>query len=266
MEDQILITNIQRFSLHDGPGIRTTVFCKGCSLRCPWCANPENLESYPEEYIKDGKSGKYGRYISCKELVDEVMKDELFYRQQRQGIGLEALPGGVTFSGGEPLLQADKLEAVWCELRDKDIHLCVETCLFVPTDMLALALQYIDLFYTDVKILDEKRCKNIVHGDLKQYMANIDMLFERNKQVVFRIPVIGTFTDDERNRQGIISLLKKYKPLKVELIKEHNLGRSKYLTLGKEPLNLHTVEDAFMEQYKWSIEETTGIHTEICKV
>ncbi len=266
MGDRILVTNIQRFSLHDGPGIRTTVFCKGCSLRCPWCANPENLGPYPEEYIKDGRPGKYGRYLSCEELFDEVMKDEIFYRQQGQGTGLEVLPGGVTFSGGEPLLQADRLEPVWRELKEKDVHLCAETCLFLPVDMLALALRYIDLFYVDIKILDAERCKNVIHGDLKQYLTNIDILFGGNKQTVFRIPVIGAYTDDEKNCGRIIDLLKKYKPLKVELMKEHNLGQSKYLSLGKEPLELHTVTDAFMERYKRDIEETTGIPTEICRV
>ena len=85
MDEHILITNIQRFSLHDGPGIRTTVFCKGCSLRCPWCANPENLEPRSEDYVKDGVPGTYGRYISCEELLQEVMKDEMFYRQCAPG-------------------------------------------------------------------------------------------------------------------------------------------------------------------------------------
>lgn len=266
MENRILITNIQRFSLHDGPGIRTTVFCKGCSLRCPWCANPENLEPHPEEYIKDGNPGKYGRYISCEELIEEAMKDELFYRQQGRGAGLDALPGGVTFSGGEPLLQAARLEPVWRGLRDRDVHLCVETCLFVPSDMLVLALRYIDLFYVDIKVLDIERCKNIIHGDLKQYLTNVDILFSGNRKVVFRIPVIGTYTDDEKNREETISMLKEYKPLKVELIKEHNLGQSKYFSLGKEPLDLHTVTDAFMEQYKRDIEEVTGIPAEICRI
>ena len=102
MKDQILITNIQRFSLHDGPGIRTTVFCKGCSLRCPWCANPENLEARLETYVKDGKSGIYGRFISKNDLYETVMRDEPFYRQQGQESGLAALPGGVTYSAVVP--------------------------------------------------------------------------------------------------------------------------------------------------------------------
>lgn len=266
MEDRILITNIQRFSLHDGPGIRTTVFCKGCSLRCPWCANPENLEPHPEEYIKDGKPGRYGRYISCEELVEEVVKDELFYRQRGQGTGLDALPGGVTFSGGEPLLQAEKLEPIFRRLKDAHVHQCVETCLFVPSERLAVAMNYIDLFYVDIKILDEERCRRILHGDLEQYMANVRTLFEARKQVVFRIPVIGGYTDDAQNRQAVIEFLRRYQPMKVELIKEHNLGQSKYVSLGKTPPELHTVTDELMEQYGREVEMKVNILVEVCKI
>ena len=95
----MLITNIQRFSLHDGPGIRTTVFLKGCSIRCPWCSNPENLNGYPEKYNKNGIEGIYGKEYSCDEVYDEIMKDEVFYEDD----------GGVTFSGGEALPQTVNL-------------------------------------------------------------------------------------------------------------------------------------------------------------
>lgn len=90
----MLITNIQRFSLHDGPGIRTTVFMKGCSLRCPWCSNPENLNPYPEKYTKKGINGIYGREYTCDEVYYEIIKDRAFYGSD----------GGVTFSGGRSLI------------------------------------------------------------------------------------------------------------------------------------------------------------------
>ncbi len=266
MDEQILITNIQRFSLHDGPGIRTTVFCKGCGVRCPWCANPENLEPRPEDYVKDGVPGTYGRYISCEELVREVMKDELFYRQRGSGEGLDGLPGGVTYSGGEPLLQADRLEPVFRALKEAGIHQCVETSLFVPEERLDLAMRYINLFYVDIKILDEERCKAILYGDLEQYLINVGILFSAEKPIVFRIPVIGGFTDSAENRRMVIELIKQYSPMKVELIKEHNLGQSKYISLGKSPLELHTVTDEFMEQYKDAVVKTAGVPTEACKI
>lgn len=266
MKDQILITNIQRFSLHDGPGIRTTVFCKGCGLRCPWCANPENLESRPEGYIKDGKIGIYGQFMSCEDLFAEVMKDEPFYRQSGRGTGLDALPGGVTYSGGEPLLQADRLEALFQKLKDAEVHQCVETCLFVPADKLALAVQYIDFFYVDIKILNNELCRIILHGDLGQYLTNVRTLFEVGKPVVFRVPVIGGFTDSWENQREIAAFLERFRPIKVELIKEHNLGQSKYMTLGRKALELNSVTDEGMQDFRKLIWEQTGIETEICKV
>lgn len=95
----MLITNIQRFSLHDGPGIRTTIFLKGCSLRCPWCSNPENIKPYPEKYYKDGIEGIYGKNYTCDEVYNEIIKDRAFYDEN----------GGVTFSGGEALLYVNEL-------------------------------------------------------------------------------------------------------------------------------------------------------------
>lgn len=266
MKDKVLLTNIQRFSLHDGPGIRTTVFCKGCSLRCPWCANPENLEPQPEGYVKDGKPGIYGQFVTCEELYGEVMKDALFYRQKGQGTGLEALPGGVTWSGGEALLQADALKPLFQKLREAGVHQCVETCLFIPVDKLAIAMQYIDLFYVDIKILDKERCRSVLRGDLERYLTNVETLFAAHKPVVFRVPVIGGYTDGEENTEAIINLIRRYRPLKVELIKEHNLGQSKYVSLGKSPLELHTVTDGFMESYREKILSRTNVATEVCKV
>ena len=195
MENHVLVTNIQRFSLHDGPGIRTTVFLKGCSLHCPWCSNPENLHPYPEEYVKDGGKGIYGKYLSCDEIYREIIKDRIFYKQPDESIELGTHRGGVTFSGGEPLLQFDVLEPLLQRLKNENIHICVETSLFVPEDKLLIALRYVDMFYVDVKILDEATCFEILGGSLNQYKKNSEILFLSGKTVVFRVPVIGGFTD-----------------------------------------------------------------------
>ena len=148
----ILLTNIQRFSLHDGPGIRTTVFLKGCSLRCPWCSNPENLNPNPEKYVNNGLSGVYGREYNTDELYIEVVKDLAFYDGDWSSLELEEMPGGVTFSGGECLLQMDRLEPLLERLKAEKIHTAVETCLFAPAYQLSIAIKYIDLFYVDIKI------------------------------------------------------------------------------------------------------------------
>jgi pyruvate formate lyase activating enzyme len=277
----IVLTNIQRFSLHDGPGIRTTVFLKGCSLRCPWCSNPENLESNPQKYFKDGVQGTYGKYYSTSELVAECLKDKNFYEGKIQSpsdwnIGkddqIDRLPGGVTFSGGEALLQIEALAPVIDTLHNQDIHIAVETCLFAPLSAVVMALNLIDFFYIDMKILDEERCKTVEHGNLELYLANLNTVltwknaYGDHKPVVIRIPVIGSYTDTNENRKTVYDLIKRYRNsiLKIELIKEHNLAESKYRSLNMK-MDYHGVEDSLMEQYKEELSDL-GIIIEVCKI
>ncbi len=280
--DGVMLTNIQRFSLHDGPGIRTTIFLKGCVLKCPWCSNPENLSPCQEKYVRDGTEGIYGRVVSCEELYREVIKDMGFYAGAdsspdcqdffvQNSDELDRLPGGVTFSGGEALLQATRLMPLLERLQREHIHIAVETCLFVGSRQMNLALQYIDLFYVDVKILDEKACREILQGDIGIYTANLEALFSwrdqngRRKPVVFRVPVIGGFTDMDRNRKEIAALITRYMPIKVEIIKEHNLSISKYESLGLTAPDYKGVSDALMEAYKAELEKT-GVPVEICRI
>ena len=279
--NNILLTNIQRFSLHDGPGIRTTVFLKGCSLRCLWCSNPENLLPSPQPYIKDGIQGTYGRYYEPEELIKECLKDKAFYEGKLNDPAfwsitdanqIDLLPGGVTFSGGEALLQADALVTVCQALHEQAIHIAVETCLFIPPASLNLALEMVDFFYVDVKILDPDRCSSVEHGNLDLYLSNLHTLLSwtdskgHHKPVVIRIPVISSYTDSPTNRKKVHDLLDKYRDsiLKIELIKEHNLGESKYKSLGMQ-IDYHGVDDSLMEQYKNELSDL-GILTEICKI
>ena len=268
----LLITNIQRFSLHDGPGIRTTVFFKGCSLRCPWCSNPENISMVQQKYVKEGEVGTYGRYVSCDEIFDEIMKDKIFYGEFQKGteyVGtpdrLEALPGGATFSGGEALLQINRMEPLLIRLKETGIHMATETCLYVDSDKLSIGLKYIDLFYVDIKIMDKTKSKEIISGDFHLYLQNIDKLFESNIPVVFRIPVIGGYTDSIENQERVISLLRQYRPVRVELIKGHNLGAAKYRSMNIA-IPMHTeVSEVVLTDYKSRIEET-GLEVQICKI
>ena len=117
---KVRVTNIQRFCLNDGPGIRTTVFFKGCNLKCPWCANPENIEYEIQEFYNPNTNerGTFGYDIELEELERQLLKDESYYNMSQ---------GGITFSGGEPLLQFHKLEPLLKRLKEKNIHLCVET-------------------------------------------------------------------------------------------------------------------------------------------
>ena len=269
----ILLTNIQRFSLHDGPGIRTTVFLKGCSLRCPWCSNPENLNPHQEKYIKNRIEGTYGKEYTVDELYAELVKDLVFYDGDWGSSDLNKMPGGVTFSGGECMLQMDKLEPLLERLNDERIHTAVETCLFVPVNQLSIAINHIDLFYVDIKILDEVKCKEVLKGNFSLYYTNLQTLLSSGKPIVFRIPVIGSYTDSDDNRKKVCELIKEMygNVLKIELIKEHNLGMSKYrsfIDAGNEiKLPLYNgVSDEMLEKYKEEIEEVTNVPIEVCKI
>lgn len=267
-----LVTNIQRFSLHDGPGIRTTIFMKGCSLCCPWCSNPENISGFQQKYFKDDVSGTYGKYLSCDEIYAEVMKDRVFYGEYFgktvpaiTAEQLEQLPGGVTFSGGEALLQAERLEPLFKALKEGNIYMAVETGLFVPLESVRIAIKYISLFYIDIKILDEDKCRNILGGNLSLYFNNLNYVFEKEIPVIFRIPIIGGYTDETENQKKVLGLLKRYRPIKVELIKGHNLGAPKYVSLNLKEPDYKEASDEFLERYQSEIEEL-GVVTEICKI
>ena len=211
-------------------------------------------------------TGIYGEYLSCDEIYNELIKDKIFFDQVDKTSEHGVQRGGVTFSGGEPLLQFDVLAPLLKKLKKRDIHICVETSLFISEDKLSIALKYVDLFYVDVKILDGDKCQKILGGNLKQYIANLDFLFAAQKSVVLRVPIIGRFTDDSENINLIGNLIKKYKPIKIEIIKEHNLGKNKYQSLGKKALELHSVSDKEMEQIKDEISNMLGIVVEICKI
>lgn len=254
MQQDILITNIQRFSLHDGPGIRTTVFLKGCSLRCPWCANPENICGHKEPYERDGKQGIYGEYINCDDLYDILVRDEIYYDG-----------GGVTFSGGEPLLQINEMETLLKRLKERHIHICFETALFVDSDNVKKALRYADLLYVDVKFIEDEMCRKIIGGNVCVFTHNFQLLLESKKEFIVRIPIISNYTNYPQNIESIISFLRKNKIHCVELLREHHLGYSKYESLGKELPKLDGIDSETMEELRKKF-MTYGIDASVCQV
>ena len=288
-EKNILLTNIQRFSLHDGPGIRTTVFLKGCSIHCPWCSNPENLLHREQRYVKMDHNGKveeegtYGKWYSPDELYSEVIKDKSFYGycNANSATYLDSLPGGVTFSGGECMLQMKELDPMLQRLNDEQIHTIVETSLFCSSVQLSIAIKHIDLFYVGIKVLNDDLCSSSLGGRIELYKNNLVTLLNSGKPVVFRLPVIGGYTDSEENRKAVVELIeskaKSYSNLlKIEILKEHNLGTNKYQSLidgGNEIMlpEYNGVSDELMGQYKIEIEEGlmivgSSIPVEICKI
>jgi pyruvate formate lyase activating enzyme len=240
---------------------------------------------YIQTYIKDGVRGTYGVYVTPDELYDEVIKDKMFYEGDLKNFNItnaedvEHLPGGVTFSGGECLLQINQLKPLLVKLKMEHVHTAVETCLFVPEKFLRIAINNISLFYVDIKILDELSCYEQLNGRIEVYYSNLDILMHSKKPVIFRIPVIGGYTDEITNRRRVSELVCRYafdknaNLLKVELIKEHSLGLPKYrsLSICSEGFNepkYSGVTDDLMEVYRQEIMELIGkkIPVEICKI
>ena len=253
MNRTITVSNIQRFSLHDGPGIRTTVFLKGCSLHCPWCANPENMIQNIETFVWEKKEYIYGKNLSLQNIFDECIKDKIFYGDE----------GGVTFSGGEPLLQVEQYEPLLQKFKNENINLCTETALFVSRNNVELSAKYFDFYYIDIKILDKNKCKNIIGGELDIYYKNVKYLLQKNKQIQFRMPLIESYTTEIENIKLIVKFCLNNKIKKLELIKGHNLGHKKYQTMGKK---MCLVPDLSIQKLKeiQNIFSGNGIKTKLC--
>lgn len=230
-EKSVLITNIQRMCFHDGPGIRTTVFLKGCNLRCPWCANPENISGLPENYIHDGITGTYGRKIDQAELLNELLRDKAFFGNE----------GGVTFSGGEPLLHLENLESLIVQLKQHGINIVVETALQVSMEKWKSLLKQIDTFIIDLKILDKEMCASTLGGNIDIYRENVDLVYRNNKNMIFRIPLNHEYTMNDVNLNLIDSFLEEYNSVPVEIFATHSMGEAKYKSLGKSAPKLNDV-------------------------
>ncbi len=252
MENKLLITNIQRMCFHDGPGIRTTVFLKGCSLHCPWCSNPENLRFEQDEYEKDGKKGIYGTFYDPQELTDILMKDRKFWR----------IGGGVTFSGGEPLMQAEALLPVLELLKKRHVHTAVETALFVSEKRVSEVLPYIDYFIVDAKLMDKDKCREILGGDISAYIKNVKLIDQKGKLKLFRIPCCSEFTFTEENRELLTDFLSGYRQTPVQVFSVHNLGEKKYQSLGKEMWRSNGVEQRQLDDF-CNVLRKSGIDAEV---
>jgi len=224
LNNEILISNIQRFSLHDGPGIRTTVFFKGCSLHCPWCANPENIHCSIESYKELSNKANFGYYITLQDLYEKILLDRSYYDSD----------GGVTFSGGEPLLFVDEMEPLLIKLLEEKISVCIETSLYSSKDNLRKIIPYLNTIIVDVKILNKESVKKYLGGDLSKYYENFDLLTKCNINKIFRMPLIKGFTTEFDNIVKVASFLKSYDIKKIELLLGHNLAEKKYLLLNKQ--------------------------------
>ena len=240
---------------HDGPGIRTVVFFKGCSIHCPWCSNPENISPGIECYDNDGKTGVFGKEITPLELYKELIKDMAYWEFR----------GGVTFSGGEAMLQADDLIEVIKLLKCDGINTIVESSLFIPCTKLNMVKAYIDGFIIDVKLLDKSECQEKLGGNIQVYLENVRRLHADNKILAFRFPLCRGYTFTVENVNLVIDFLKEYINIPVQLFSVHTLGESKYKALNRQMLSSVKVDKEDMDLILKSFVEN-GISAEIISI
>ena len=248
------VFNIQRFSIHDGPGIRTTVFLKGCGLRCLWCHNPESQRTEPElmfwrsKCTSCGKCREFchkaftdactacgkcaavcasrarercGYEISDKDLLDTLLTDRDFY---------ESSGGGVTLSGGEPLMQPGFVRSVLSLCRENGLHTALETAGDASYEILESLTPLTDLFLFDIKALDDELHKKLTGVSNRRILENAARLSESGANILFRMPVIPSCNEHELERiAGFVKSLGR----SLELMPYHNMCAGKYAALRR---------------------------------
>ena len=226
------IFKIKRYALHDGPGIRTTVFLKGCPLSCPWCHNPEGQQPEIENMRLSANRSKgkdayesVGWQISTDDLLTEIEKDRIFY---------DTSGGGVTFSGGEPLMQASFLTQMLAGCQACGIHTVVDTSGFAPLSKIQDVAEYTDLFLFDLKLIDPEAHLQQTGYSNQSILENLKWLDRAGKAVIIRIPLVPGMTDDPRNIDAIAKLLTELSTLRqVDVLPFHRVGSGKYHRLGR---------------------------------
>lgn len=264
------VTNISKCSFHDGPGIRTVVYFKGCSLHCQWCHNPETISKKAQILYIKSKCIYCGKCISvcpahhkiqnnsmvfsrtgcaaCGKCVHECPSgalelcgierdvDYVFNEIQKDMHYYVASDGGVTFSGGECLLHADFLAELAKKCKTNNIHTAVESAFFVPYENAEKVLPYIDLFFADLKIPNPQKHKKFTGHDNYLIIDNIKKLSLMHDNIILRIPVIPGINDSEEDINGFAEIIKSFKSglKEVEMLRYNPLAKSKYEFAGKK--------------------------------
>ncbi len=263
-----IIFDIKKYAIHDGPGIRTTVFFKGCPLQCTWCHNPESwspqpepmfrptrcircgrcVEVCPEEAVTLRKDhartnparctrcgtclpacppqarGIAGRRMTVDEVMAEIVKDTVFYDESN---------GGVTFSGGEPLMQPDFLATLLQQCQMRSIHTALDTCCHAPAAVVEKVAPMTNLFLCDIKHLDPEKHKQFTGVDNSQILENIAFLAQTDTPLIIRIPVVPGFNDTADEIGAIVEFIKSLKTIQqIDLLPYNNGGVSKADRLG----------------------------------
>ncbi len=290
------VFNIQKFSVHDGPGIRTIVFLKGCTLRCRWCSNPESQRAEPEmaynnlrclglsncvrcveactaNAISRGEDDKvtvdrtrcdgcprycvdacpaqsiitYGNNKSVDEVLAMVEQDAAFYARSS---------GGMTLSGGEPLLQRDFMLALLREAKRRRVNTSMETCAMAPWENLNEACRHLDSILFDIKSLNAEKHKEQTGVSPDPILANFTRMMETypSLPVQVRTPIIPGFNDNVEDIVAIAELVRKYANATYEILPYHRLGTQKYAFLGREcPMGEVKLDESKMEAIQKAI-------------
>ena len=258
-----MVFDIQRFSVHDGPGIRTTVFLKGCPLRCSWCHNPESQESRPELVVMEGRCIRCG---SCREVCPERKKsggddftcvvcgtcveacptgarqiagremsvDDLVTELRRDRIFYDDSGGGVTFSGGEPLAQFEFLRAGLAAARAEGIHTAVDTCGYSPRERLLEIAGLTDLFLYDLKLWDSDLHHHYTGVSNAEIVENLRTIGRVHANIWIRIPVVPGINDDLASIEAMAQFVTTIPGVRqVNLLPFHRTGVQKFARLGR---------------------------------
>lgn len=250
------IFDIQRFSIHDGPGIRTIVFLKGCVLRCRWCCNPESQEYHIQEMTVGGKPKTMGRDVTVAEVMEEVLKDEAYYR--RSG-------GGLTLSGGECLCQPEFSAALLKAAQEAGLNTAIESTACAEYETIQKLLPYLDLYLLDIKHMNSEKHRAFTSQPNELILQNAQKLARDAKQLIIRVPVIPTFNDTPEEISAIAHFANSLPNVtQLHLLPYHRLGQDKYAGLGRN-YTLADIEPMSKEKIQYLLEaaETSGLRCQI---
>ncbi len=225
------IFDIQRFSTHDGSGIRTLVFLKGCPLRCRWCCNPESQSYEIQQMTLGGNTKTVGRDVTVEEVLKEILRDRMYYR--RSG-------GGVTLSGGESLTQPEFAVALLTACQENGVHTAIETTGFASPEVIERYLPVLDCVLMDIKHMNSEKHQEFTTRPNDRILQNARLIAEKAKQLIIRVPVIPTFNDTEAEISDIAAFAASLPNVReIHLLPYHRMGTDKYTGLGREYTMAH---------------------------